>query len=95
MHVVSTQQVRVPGVVRRWVTGLVVRRIRKKEPVTAWYFTAADSIEGAMIRVIDAKWEDVQGIVDGKTPEGFMAKALEALLSMEEGSHMDPESNDS
>ncbi|MCK5891023.1 cytochrome P450 [Aeromicrobium sp.] len=26
----STQQVRVPGVVRRWVTGLVVRRIRKK-----------------------------------------------------------------
>ena len=60
-----------------------LHRIGQTEPVTAWYFTAEDSIEGAMIRIIDAKWQDVQGIVDGKAPDGFMAKALDALLAGE------------
>ncbi len=60
-----------------------LHRIGQKAPVTAWYFTAADSIEGAMIRVIDDKWKDVQGVVDGRPPDGFMAKALDAILAVE------------
>lgn len=60
-----------------------LHRIGQKAPVTAWYFTAEDTIEGAMIRIIDHKWEDVQGIVDGHRPDAFMADVMDKLTSVE------------
>lgn len=57
-----------------------LHRIGQREPVTSWYFTAEDSIEGAMIRTIDDKWSDVQGVVDGRKATGFMAQVLDGLV---------------
>lgn len=58
-----------------------LHRIGQNAPVTAWYFTAEDTIEGAMIRIIDRKWEDVQGIVDGKRPDAFMEGVVDKLVA--------------
>lgn len=57
-----------------------LHRIGQKMPVTAWYFTAEDTIEGAMIRIIDRKWEDVQGVIDGHRPDAFMADVVDQLV---------------
>jgi len=57
-----------------------LHRIGQRFPVTAWYFTAADTIEGSMLRTIDAKWRDVEGIVNGRTVDVFMEKVLTGLL---------------
>lgn len=63
-----------------------LHRIGQKQPVTAWYFTAADTIEGAMLRTIDAKWADVQGIVDGRPPDGFLQGVVDGLVSRSDAS---------
>lgn len=57
-----------------------LHRIGQRYPVTAWYFTAQDTIEGAMLRTIDAKWRDVEGIVNGRTVDRFMEKVLTSLI---------------
>ncbi len=57
-----------------------LHRIGQKAPVTAWYFTAADTIEGAMLRRIDEKWKDVEGIVDGRIADKFVGKIVKDLL---------------
>ncbi|MGB1697074.1 MAG: DEAD/DEAH box helicase [Thermoplasmatota archaeon] len=62
-----------------------LHRIGQKAPVTAWYFTAEDTIEGAMIRIIDRKWEDVTGIVDGHRPDAFMADVVDKLVALADG----------
>jgi SWI/SNF-related matrix-associated actin-dependent regulator 1 of chromatin subfamily A len=57
-----------------------LHRIGQRYAVTAWYFTAADTIEGAMLRTIDAKWRDVEGIVNGRTVDKFVETILTGLL---------------
>ncbi|MGB0652599.1 MAG: DEAD/DEAH box helicase [Thermoplasmatota archaeon] len=42
-----------------------LHRIGQKDKVEAWYFTAQDTIDAAMMRRLEEKWEDVQGILDG------------------------------
>lgn len=63
-----------------------LHRIGQKMPVTAWYFTAADTIEGAMLRRIDEKWQDVEGIVDGRVADKFVSTIVRSLLREGSGS---------
>ncbi len=58
-----------------------LHRIGQTAPVTAWYFTAADTIEGAMLRRIDEKWQDVEGIVNGRVADKFVGKVVSDLLT--------------
>lgn len=68
-----------------------LHRIGQRFPVTAWYFTAADTIEGSMLRTIDAKWRDVEGIVNGRSVDRFMEKVLTGLLHQGPSGEDEPE----
>ncbi len=48
-----------------------LHRIGQKDKVEAWYFTAQDTIDSAMMKRLDEKWRDVQGILDGGDDPGI------------------------
>lgn len=48
-----------------------LHRIGQRDRVEAWYFTAQDTIDTAMMRRLDEKWRDVQGVVEGKGEESI------------------------
>lgn len=56
-----------------------LHRIGQKDRVEAWYFTAQDTIDQAMMRRLDEKWRDVQGILDGgdESVDRFIGAVME------------------
>ncbi len=50
-----------------------LHRIGQENPVEAWYFTAQDTIDTAMMHRLDEKWKDLQGILEGDDDESIDA----------------------
>ncbi len=50
-----------------------LHRIGQENPVEAWYFTGQDTIDTAMMRRLDEKWKDLQGILEGDEDESVDA----------------------
>ncbi len=57
-----------------------LHRIGQKDKVEAWYFTAQDTIDQAMMRRLDEKWKDLQGVLEGEdddTIDTFVGSVME------------------
>lgn len=56
-----------------------LHRIGQKDRVESWYFTAQDTIDQAMMKRLDEKWRDVQGILEGddETIDRFVGSVME------------------
>jgi SWI/SNF-related matrix-associated actin-dependent regulator of chromatin subfamily A-like protein 1 len=65
-----------------------LHRIGQADPVNSWYFVAANTIDRAMMGVLEAKWSDIQGIVDLREgqEQAFLETLLRAVLSGLDGS---------
>ncbi|MFO1534402.1 MAG: helicase-related protein, partial [Thermoplasmatota archaeon] len=59
-----------------------LHRIGQEEHVNSWYFVAANTIDRAMMEVLEAKWSDIQGVVEGKGEDDsvFLGKLLRSLV---------------
>jgi SWI/SNF-related matrix-associated actin-dependent regulator 1 of chromatin subfamily A len=59
-----------------------LHRIGQEDPVNSWYFVAANTIDRAMMEVLEAKWSDIQGVVEGKGEDDsvFLGKLLRSLV---------------
>jgi SWI/SNF-related matrix-associated actin-dependent regulator 1 of chromatin subfamily A len=60
-----------------------LHRIGQEDPVNSWYFVATNTIDRAMMEVLEAKWSDIQGVVEGKgaDDEAFLGKLLRSLVA--------------
>lgn len=59
-----------------------LHRIGQDEHVNSWYFVAANTIDRAMMEVLEAKWSDIQGVVEGKAEDdsAFLGRLLRSLV---------------
>jgi SWI/SNF-related matrix-associated actin-dependent regulator 1 of chromatin subfamily A len=60
-----------------------LHRIGQEDPVNSWYFVATNTIDGAMMGVLEAKWSDIQGVVEGKAgdEQQFLGSLLRSLVA--------------
>lgn len=55
-----------------------LHRIGQRDRVEAWYFTARDTIDEAMMKRLDEKWRDVQGVLEGEeSVDRFVSHVME------------------
>jgi SWI/SNF-related matrix-associated actin-dependent regulator 1 of chromatin subfamily A len=74
-----------------------LHRIGQVERVSSWYFVATNTLDRAMMDVLDSKWSDIQGVVDGSdegSDEAFLGNLLHRLIQSRawEARHDGPES---
>lgn len=64
-----------------------LHRIGQTEPVNSWYFVASQTIDRAMMEVLEAKWGDIQAVVDGREAQDdeFLAQMLKKVIKQAEG----------
>ncbi len=62
-----------------------LHRIGQKDKVEAWYFTAQDTIDQAMMRRLDEKWRDLQGVLEGEDDESIDAFVGTVMQRAENG----------
>ncbi len=63
-----------------------LHRIGQKDRVEAWYFIAKDSIDEAMMRRLDEKWRDVQGILEGEEDiDRFVGDVMDRAAAGQQG----------
>lgn len=60
-----------------------LHRIGQTEHVNAWYFVATNTLDRILMDILDAKWADIQGVVDGKeeSDTAFLAAVLKRVLA--------------
>lgn len=64
-----------------------LHRIGQREHVNSWYFVAANTIEREVMGVLEAKWADIQGVVEGREApeETFLGQLVERLAKLAPG----------
>jgi SWI/SNF-related matrix-associated actin-dependent regulator 1 of chromatin subfamily A len=59
-----------------------LHRIGQTEHVNAWYFVATNTLDRILMDVLDAKWSDIQGVVEGREgDEPFLDAILKRLVA--------------
>ncbi|MEA3204395.1 MAG: SWI/SNF-related matrix-associated actin-dependent regulator of chromatin subfamily A-like protein 1 [Thermoplasmata archaeon] len=63
-----------------------LHRIGQEDPVNSWYFVATNTIDRAMMEVLEAKWSDIQGVVEGRGEDDalFLGQLLRSLVAQAE-----------
>lgn len=56
-----------------------LHRIGQTQPVNAWYLVATNTFDATMMDVLEAKWGDIQGVVDGQAEDAFLGDLLDHL----------------
>lgn len=67
-----------------------LHRIGQTEPVNSWYFVASQTIDRAMMGVLEGKWGDIQGVVDGRgdgDDSEFLAQMLKKVIQQAATGH--------
>ncbi len=58
-----------------------LHRIGQTDHVNAWYFVATNTIDQDMMNILESKWADIQGVVEGRTDdEEFLGEMLRRIL---------------
>ena len=59
-----------------------LHRIGQTERVNSWYFVAANTIDRIVMDVLDSKWSDIQGVVEGAEESAdFLGGLLQQVAS--------------
>ncbi|HEX2066485.1 MAG TPA: DEAD/DEAH box helicase [Candidatus Thermoplasmatota archaeon] len=60
-----------------------LHRIGQQEAVNSWYFVATNTIDRAMMGVLESKWSDIQGVVEGRAEDDseFLGRLLRSLVA--------------
>ncbi len=60
-----------------------LHRIGQTEHVNSWYFVATNTLDRVMMDVLEAKWADIQGVVDGRGEDdsAFLLAILKKVLA--------------
>ncbi|MFA5944111.1 MAG: DEAD/DEAH box helicase [Candidatus Thermoplasmatota archaeon] len=60
-----------------------LHRIGQIDRVSSWYFVASNTLDRVMMDVLDSKWSDIQGVVDGRDggDEAFVGALLQQLAA--------------
>lgn len=59
-----------------------LHRIGQKDRVNSWYFVATNTLDRVMMDVLERKWSDIQGVVEGRTDdEEFLGEVLRTLVA--------------
>ncbi len=60
-----------------------LHRIGQTERVSSWYFVATNTLDRVMMDVLDRKWSDIQGVVEGQASgdETFLGDILRTLVA--------------
>ncbi|HUR61320.1 MAG TPA: DEAD/DEAH box helicase [Candidatus Thermoplasmatota archaeon] len=59
-----------------------LHRIGQEDPVNSWYFVATNTIDRTMMEVLEGKWSDIQGVMEGKGSDdsAFLGRLLRSLV---------------
>ncbi len=59
-----------------------LHRIGQTDHVNAWYFVATNTIDRDMMGILESKWADIQGVVEGRaSDEEFLGEVLRRILA--------------
>lgn len=59
-----------------------LHRIGQTDRVSSWYFVAANTLDRVLMDVLDSKWSDIQGVVEGTVDDKAFLGDLLRQLSM-------------
>lgn len=67
-----------------------LHRIGQTSPVNSWYFVATNTLDRVVMDVLDRKWSDIQGVVEGQVDDAaFIGDLLRQVASGKDSAHLE------